>query len=569
MVVFALLASLLLAVPAASVYAQNLVDTNYSGPVFQDAFWTNRTTPPPQGTSLDKVEVGPGDGASILAVVVVNRGLSDITSITGTLNLPSGMTASGGGSRAVAKQNDLIHAGVAFTLFFQVDVSKYANVQGYNASLTVQYSRILEVGQYRIAEFFAPFRLTGKAVLDAEAVNREIVPGSANQVPITIINKGTAAATGVVITVSASANGTGGASAVTVGQKTFDVGSIPANGTAEIRPTIYTSSAGETSQSINLQVSYGNAYGVKTSTNIQVGLVVLPRALESDLSVTPAGNSSIVTAGKIYDYKFAVSNVAGTPLSNVLITLTSQSDSIKVLGDSKWTVKSMDANYNKEFSTQVFAPTDDIGKSTTFRLNLQYLSVGQTKTDSVDLGAYVDGEISIRAYEIGVTYIGGAPNVIGNLLNEGNTKALFTTIELTKAENLVSNPPPQQYLGDLEENSPLPFSIPVTIDSNAGAGTYPVSLKITYKDNLRQIHSLDINMQVNFALEQPSKESQAPSFNPAIPVGIGIAIAAVIIAIVIIRRRKKSNLKRTITERKQDDIESLLDSQRLKTDEHK
>ena len=67
--IFILLA-LLLAVPVASVYAQErgpskqeILDVNYSGPVFQDAFWTDRTTPPPEGTSLGKVEVGPGDGA--------------------------------------------------------------------------------------------------------------------------------------------------------------------------------------------------------------------------------------------------------------------------------------------------------------------------------------------------------------------------------------------------------------------------------------------------------------------------------------------------------------------------
>jgi len=575
-IVFVLFA-LLLAVPVASVYAQErgpskqeILDVNYSGPVFQDAFWTNRTTPPPEGTSLDKVEAGPGDGSSVLAIVLVNRGLSEITSVTGTLDLPSGLKASTGATQAVAKQNSIVEPGATFTLFFEVDVTKAASVQGYNAHLSVQYSKILEVGQYRTADLFAQFRVTGKAVLDAEAVNREIVPGSANPVTITISNKGTAAATGVVVTVTASANTSGGMSAVTVGQKTFDIGSIPANGSAEIQPTIYASnSAGETSQSVNLQVSYGNAYGAKTNTNIQVGLVVLPRALESDLSVTPAGNtSSIITAGKIYDYKFAVANVAGRPLSNVLITLTSQTDSIKILGDSKWTVKSMDPDYRQEFTTQVFAPIDVIGDSTTFNLNLQYLSEGQTKTDSVDLGSYVDGEISIRAYEIDVNYIGGTPNLVGNLLNEGNTLALFTTIEITKADNLVSELPPSQYLGDLEENSPLPFSIPIDVGST-GAGTYPVSLKVTYKDNLRQTHTFDINAQVKFAPEQPATESQGPSFNSAIPVGIGIAVAGVIIAVILIRRRKKSTLKRTITENKHDDIESLLDSQRLKTDERK
>jgi hypothetical protein len=43
---------------------------------------------------------------------------------------------------------------------------------------------------------------------------------------------------------------------------------------------------------------------------------------------------------------------------------------------------------------------------------------------------------------------------------------------------------------------------------------------------------------------------------------IGVIVAAVIAAVVIIRRRKKSALRTAITARKQDDIESLLDSHR-------
>jgi len=554
---------------------QQLLDANYSGPVFQDAFWTNRTNPIPEGTSLDKIEVGPGDGSSVLAVVLVNRGLSEITSVTGILDLPSGFSGATGATQAAAKQNSIVKPGQTFTLFFEVKVSDETEVTGYNAQLHVQYSRVLEVGQYRNADIIVPFRLTGKVVIDAEAVNREIVPGSANEVTIRISNRGTAPATGVVATVSASgppsSDGTNGGtlSAVTVGQKTFDIGTIPANDTREIHPVIYASKS-EAPQSVNLQVSYGNTYGVKTSTVIQVGLVSLSRALESDIAVARSGSlSTILTAGKIYPYNFTLSNISGRPLSDMLITLASGSDSIKILGDSKWTVRTMDSNYSKTFNTQVFAPTSLIGESTTFNLILQYLSEGQTKTDFASLGAYIDGEITIRAHEIDVMYIGDIPNIVGNLLNEGNTNALFTTIQVTNTSGLTTSFSPPQYLGDLEENSPLPFSIPVDINGKSGAGVYPVSLKITYKDSLRETHTFDINSQVKFEPKQITTQSESPTINYVIPLGIGVAVVAIMIIVVLFRRKKRSIIKRTITERKQNEIESLLDSQHLKTDEHK
>jgi hypothetical protein len=570
---FVIVAAVILSQAALTAYAQDrgptkeeIVDANYSGPIVQDAFWTDRTTPPPVGESLNKVEVAPGDGASILAVVFVNRGLSEITSVTGTLDLPLGFRASTGEAQALATHDTIVEPGETFTLFFEVDVLRGARVQGYTTPLTVAYSKVLEVGQFRTVELTVPYRVTGKVILDAMAVDREIVPGSANQVRISIANKGTAGATAVVVTISPSGGANGSTSAVSIGQNTFELGSIPANSSAEIRPTIYASNlAGEVPQAVNVQISFGNSYGAKQTTTIPVGLIVLPRALESDITVSLGESAStVITAGKIHEYKFVISNTADGPLSDVLITLNSQSESIRILGESEWTVNEMNVGYTQEFATQVFAPTSLIGDSTNFDLSVRYLSDGQTETDSTDLGAYIDGEISIRAYEIEVNYIGGTPNIVGNLLNEGNTVALFTTIEVVDTGGLSAQLPPQQYLGDLEENSPLPFSIPIDVGS-AQAGTYPVALQVTYKDNLRQLHTFDASSEVRFAPEVVADESAAGGgMDTTIPIGIGAAIAAAIAAVVLVRRRKGSALKETFSATKQDDIESLLDSRQEK-----
>ncbi len=567
----AVVAAVLLSQAAISAYAQErgptmeeILDANYSGPIVQDAFWTDRTTPPPANESLGKVEVAPGDGASVLAVVFVNRGLSDITSVTGRLEMPPGFRASAGGAQAVATHNTVVEPGQTFTLFFEVDILTTARVQGYNSPLTVTYSKILEVGQLRSVDLTVPFRLTGKVILDAIAVDREIVPGSANPVRVSIINKGTAGATGVVVSISPSNGANGSTSAVSIGQNTFELGSIPANSTAEIRPIIYPSnSAGEVPQTLNVQITFGNSYGARQTTTIPVGLVVLPRALESDISVSLGDSTSTtITAGKIHDYRFVISNTAETPLSDVLITLSSQSESIRILGESEWTVNQMALGYTEEFATQVFAPTSLIGDSTNFDLSMRYLSEGQTETDSVDLGAYIDGEITITAYELEVNYIGGTPNIVGNLLNEGNTVALFTTLQVVDAGGLATSLPPQQYLGDLEENSPLPFSVPIEV-ANAEAGTYPVAIKVTYKDNLRQLHTLDFSSDVQFVPEVSADESASgQSMDMAIPIVIAIIVAVAVAAVIIVRRRKKSVLRQAMTERKQDDIESLLDSHR-------
>jgi hypothetical protein len=580
-IVFAVIAVLLFAVPASAfargVSSQDLLEVTYSGPVFLDAFWTDRTSPPPQGEFLEKVEVGPGDGASVLAVTLVNRGLSDITSVTGFLTLPSGFRASGTDSReVVATSNEVVEAGGVFTLFFQVDVLDNTSVKEYSADLKVNYSRISEVGQFRTAEISFPFLLTGRVILDASAANR-LAPGESSEVTMILSNKGSAPATAVVVTLAGSTGITDtvpNASAISTGQKTFDIGVIEPGQSTEFQTSIFASkSSSETLQTMNLDIAYGNAYGVRKTMTVPVGLIVQPKPPESVLSVAPIGNSSNILSGKIVDLDFVISNIGGKPLSDVIISLEPQSESVQILGESKWIIKEMAANYNQKYTTKVFAANDLISKPTSFDVVIEYLLSGEAKKETLNLGAYVDGEITVRAYEIEVTYIGGRPNITGNLLNEGNVLALFTTIEITSADGLTSSLPPQQYLGDLSENSPLPFSIPIVLKDGVSEGVYPVSLKVQYKDSLRELHTFDVIADVPYKPDTTATNSSAndaSSGSAMILVGIGIAIAA-IVAIILIRRKKRSALTRTLAVSKENDenIESVLDRQMDRSDDLK
>jgi hypothetical protein len=428
-----------------------IIEGSFSGPVFLDAYWTSGEQ---NGT---EVEVGPGDGASTLAVVLINRGPSDISGITGRLTLPDDFQATGkaAGAPAADSFNQIAEVGTTFTLFFDVDVLDAARVGEYTAELSVDYSRIFETGTPRNVEIDVPFRITGEAIV---AVSRTSSDGNA---------------------------------------------------------------------------------------------------------------SSQIAAGKIEDFMFSVANRGTTPITSVVVTIESPSDSLKILGDTKWTIQRIEEDSQVDLATTVFAASSLIGNPASLDVTVEYSSNGEISTEEFVLGTYVAGEISIRAYDIAVEYIGGEPNIVGSLLNEGNTLALFTTIEVTGAGNLVSDLPPSQYIGDLEENSPLPFSIPVAVGS-AGAGTYPVSFKITYKDDLRETHTLDIDSEVQFVPERPDDESAQNGgiLSSGAPIGIGAAAAAGIAAAVAFRRRKKTALKRTLQAGKQDDdIESVLDSH--KKDDHK
>ena len=590
-----------------------------NSPGFQDSYWTDNLSSIP-GARQIKQEVGPGEGASTLAIVLVNKARQDITSVRGVLSLPDGFEAAAGTiagfsenntshnssdiRSADASLNSVVKAGDTFTLYFDVNVLDTAKVGQYFSNLKLIYSKVLDLGNIEI-NIPIQFRVPGKVIMDANIISPDsLVPGAVNNVPISIRNLGSANANGVTVSLrdisrsnltsssdSLVTSTDQSASSVNLGSTTFDLGKIPQNGSKTINTLIYPGfDASGNVQNLDLQISYGDAYGNRKQSSSVVGMVIAPKPPESVISVRTLVNESgtnqepesgssmadltdkdnqnalIVTAGQIENLKFVISNNSSNPVSNLVLTLSSPSDSVKIVGDSKWTLNLLPPQAEQVFDTKVFAAKSVVGTPVLFNLGLNYIFNGDTKTDKLDLGAYVTGQFKIRAYDFNVTDIAGVPNLVANLLNEGNSLAMFTTVEMVNNSNastnnqLVTTLPPAQYLGDLDENSPLPLSIPLTISNNLQAGSYPVSLKITYKDDLRAEHVAIANATVFYQPQVQSNSTSGGFLGSAggntsiLPIMIGIVGIIAIVVVILLRRRKRSKLKFKLEQSQGEDL---------------
>ena len=303
-----------------------------------------------------------------------------------------------------------------------------------------------------------------------------------------------------------------------------------------------------------------------------------------------------LVGGKVDDLRFNITNSNNSPITDAVVSLDSDTSSIKILGDSKWNLDKIDSHTTQQFLTKVFASKSLINSPVSFRISIEYIYNNQAKSDTFNLGANVVGDITVTVNDLAVNYIGGTPNLVGDLLNKGNTLALFTTIQLVgvptvgdqlqeespssisngSKNNMVLSPATSfpQYLGDLEENSPLPFSIPLSMHNNTAPGIYPVSLKITYSDDLRNSYTVFNNGTVEFIPPAPtSNQGQGfLGFNNVILTIVIVTIVG-IVAIIIVRARSKKRSKQRSNEGEQQqeddiDIESLLDSQDSTDKEH-
>jgi hypothetical protein len=663
---------------------------------------------------------------------------------------------------AIASFTNVVKSGQTYTLYFKVNIGKGVKVGDYSASLRIYYFKVpsLEPGVYNTQTYMVPISLPGKVILDTSSKTTSLKPGFSNTAVIDIKNKGTADANSVLVTITSisgnsiannvvvnqpgttsntnntsttTATSTPGqvtttsptstVPAVNLGSRTFNLGTIPVNGTAEIDPVIYPSeSAGGTLQNLNLQISYTASTGDSKSTSASVGLLVLPTPPEAGLSVGPSGpptnstgsinsnqggdsngitasgvtasaysfndhnqsspdllhstldssttehlrpefatyidndgnspysqdqhmhniaygatvnnphsnvkssdnpnnnlNSSslILTAGKVQDMKFTITNNNDFPITNAVASIASESDDLKIVGDSLWSLPSLAPHSKNEFTTKIYASTSLIAAPVSFLVTLQYISGGQSKIGSFVLGGNVVGDIHVSVTDLAINYVAGTPNLVGNLLNQGNTIGLYTTAQLvnqpfatssarqqdnsrahhegqssdqhrnnaSQSSGLVPSVasfllPPPQYLGDLQPDSPLPFSIPLTnVDNSTLQGSHPVSLKITYSDDLKNSHEVTINqtLQVKPQISHTRGDRHSQNTILGIPMPILLLVIVAIVAFIIIRlirKRRKAKADAIVasesgqTVEDEDDIEKLLDSSESPETEH-
>ena len=637
--VFALFAVLLIpsfastrsyaAVDDCNTYVTTHIDQLYQGPVFVDAYWTESSSSfSTDTTDQAEREVGPGEGRATLAVVLMNRSMQDISALVGYLKLPDGFKAVGtsvypqidtivGGNGksigfnkpATASFNSIIPAKTSFTLYFDVEVTDKAVVGTKMTQLVAQYYLPSELSLCTSAQIIVPVVLSGKTILDISSNDERLVPKTPNSVSITIMNKGTANATGVVASiVNIGDSGSTGQSdsgsfvlqssdttLINLGQNTFNIGTIPAHGAVTISTVIFPSKeAAGTVQNFDILLTYGNAYGDKQTVTLRTGLVVLPNPTEAALGITydNTADSHLLTAGSLQDLKFTIANNGQSTLSNIVISVIPPSTSVTIVGDSKWIIPSLAPGEAKRITTQVIASKSMIGNPTSFTLNASYIAEDEEKTDTLNLGAFVTGNITLQVYDLAVNYVGNIPNVVGSVLNQGNTVALYTSIQMLPTENSDTSESKSaqkpggshagnstellspQYIGDISEDSSIPFNIPLA-PNTLKPGINPISLKITYADDVKKFHEIVVNGKVNFEArqnpvdaERASRGSQFGTIqNPIILIAVAVAVAAgSAVAVKKYKKSRDSKSKTTDHAKSENDMEAMLDEHAKKQD---
>ncbi|MEM2759910.1 MAG: hypothetical protein QXU32_10270 [Nitrososphaerales archaeon] len=224
-------------------------------------------------------------------------------------------------------------------------------------------------------------------------------------------------------------------------------------------------------------------------------------------------------------------------------------------GDGYTKVNTIRPGEKADVKVTLFASEEAVNTAFQLPVTIRYVDPnGVAKQIQRFVSVYVQGTISLRVYDLGITYIANEPNISGYLLNEGTNLALFTIVEIVNDQEVIKQVSGPQYLGDLTANSPLPFNIPVRFADGTKPGTYPVTVKVSYKDDLRIPFEVMMHGTVTYSPNVVEKKESSNIFsNMSMFIGIG---AAVVVGSYVAYRRMRTSKKGELNEN-EDELDFL------------
>jgi hypothetical protein len=121
------------------------------------------------------------------------------------------------------------------------------------------------------------------------------------------------------------------------------------------------------------------------------------------------------------------------------------------------------------------------------QLAISYLdSLGNLQTTTIPVGFVAVGRIVLAVQSIAFSETGGVLTMSGTLLNEGTSSAYYLQLNATVEQNAGVIGQGNGYVGEVDPNTPIPFTVQVALPSSATNGSASVSLRAGYLNDYGQ-----------------------------------------------------------------------------------
>ncbi|MFX1508289.1 MAG: COG1361 S-layer family protein [Promethearchaeota archaeon] len=221
-----------------------------------------------------------------------------------------------------------------------------------------------------------------------------------------------------------------------------------------------------------------------------------------------------------------------------------------VQSNSSLSFSNVSEGENVTIPITIFTPETAMGSTSAMYFTIQFSDKhGTNYAETISMGLIVYGRVRISVFssDISSPLVSPGGNVVvsATLLNTGNTNALFVNASLESDQNVfIESTSRRSYLGELEPDSPLPFSLTGVINSSIVPGNYQIDCVIYYFDSLYNVHQLLVQFSISIENFPQEISSEAGLDMYSLFIGSGITVilgggTAIAIIIVLFRRQSK------------------------------
>jgi len=433
----------------------------------------------------------PGTQDTPLVVSLQYLGSVPVTSLQGTVQLPAGMTDLNGQRSAVAYSAATTNQYGAVTLTFFLDVASTIAPGSYNFSLSLDWMTSQSSGLTQSAVLTPPPISRLESSFQVEGTTWERASNSSSVAGTTTSTSPVPGAQGVPLVVSLQYLGTTSVASLR-GALSLPLGVTDVNGHATA--TAYAATA-STDQVVTLTFeldfastvapgSYNFTLGLSWTTSNSValsqGAVVSPPPVVSatttsfPLSVTQ--RNSTLSAGSQTPVGFTLTNDGTATIYSPTFALTVGSPVVLASIGSPVPASQIDPASNATFTAHLTSsPTATSGiYSGTLTVGFTDSS-GTSHTEAFPVSFTLEGTVTLILQNTAVSQTATGFTVTGTILNEGSAPAYYTSISGLLGVNTAT----PVYLGEIDPNTPLPFSVTIPFNAPTTISTTTASTTTT------------------------------------------------------------------------------------------
>lgn len=439
------------------------------------------------GTGGSTTSPLPGAQDTPLVVSLQYLGSAPVTSLQGTVQLPSGMTDLNGGGTAVAYSAATTNQYGAVTLTFYIDIASTVEPGSYNFTLSLDWMTSQSSGLTQTSVLTPPPIARIQSSFQVEGTTWERASNSSSVSSTTTSTSPEPGAQGVPLVVSLQYLGTTSVASLK-GVLSLPSGVTDVNGHATATAFAATASTDQLvaltfdldfassvppgSYNFTLALSWttSNSVALNQTAVISPPPVVSGTTTSFPLSVTQA--NSTLSAGSQTVTSFTLTNDGTATIYAPTFSLTVGSPVVLASIGSPVPVAQVSPGSNATFMAHVTSGPSAASGIYSGTLTVSFTdSSGTSHSQTFPVSFTLEGTIVLILQNTAVSQTATGFTVTGTILDEGSASAYYASISGLLG---VSSATPV-YLGEIDPNTPLPFSVTIPFTAPAAVATTAAS----------------------------------------------------------------------------------------------